>query len=156
MFNKLTADKARGNIWDFGLNVSRDLMRWNMVNIAAGVLLISRRGFWRGFGSQNIGWGLINIGIATVGGRAMRQRHQKTGLNPITAHQHAKQEASNLKRILLVNAGLDVLYMLGGWRFAHSRNWNERREHGIGLGIVLQGGLLLIFDLWKASRVPVK
>ncbi len=142
------------NIWDFGLKVSRDLLRWNLINILAGTVLISRRGFWRGFGSQNIGWGLINILIAIFGGRSMRQRRQAAESNLLLQPQKQRQEAHSLKRILLINAGLDVLYMIGGWHFARTRRWNERREYGIGFGIILQGALLLFFDLWKASRIP--
>jgi hypothetical protein len=139
------------NIWDFSLNISRDLLRWNVINILGGGFLLSRPGFWRGFGSQNIGWGVINIAIAILG-RRMQQKRRHEPSSQSAAVQ--LKEARSLRLILLINAGLDVVYMLGGWRFADAQAWNKRQQRGMGFGIILQGFLLLIFDLWKASRVP--
>jgi hypothetical protein len=150
-------DEARhlmnNNIWDFSLQVSRDLLRWNVLNILGGSLLLPRPGFWRGFGSQNIGWGMINIGIALFGRRMQNKRRSEAAAHSPSVQQ---KEATNLRRILLINAGLDVVYILGGWRFANNQPWNKRQQRGMGFGIMLQGFFLLIFDLYKASRVPGK
>jgi hypothetical protein len=141
------------NIWDFSLKVSHDLLRWNFINVLSGGLLLLRPGFWRGFGSQNIGWGVINIGIALLGKRAQKKRSRESDAYLIST-QH--KEARKLRQILLINAGLDVLYMFGGWRFANNQPWNKRQQRGVGFGIIFQGFLLLIFDLWKASQIPNK
>ena len=49
-----------------------------------------------------------------------------------------------------VNTGLDVLYVLGGWRAMRGRGSADTRWRGRGLGIVLQGGFLFFFDLLNA------
>ncbi|MBC8170802.1 MAG: hypothetical protein H7X77_04000 [Anaerolineae bacterium] len=140
------------NIWEFSNQLSQRLFRWNLLNILSGLWLASRGGFWRGFGSQNIGWGIINIAIAAVGSIMMRRRY-KTLPDPNTPTIQ-RQESRSLKRLLLLNAGLDIFYMLGGWRFARSRTWNDYQAQGIGYGIIIQGLLLFIFDLTQAAQVP--
>jgi hypothetical protein len=52
----------------------------------------------------------------------------------------------------LVNAGLDVLYVAGGTALALRRGQNDPYWRGVGQGIVLQGGFLLLFDLWHGLR----
>ncbi|MBC8098943.1 MAG: hypothetical protein H7Y11_05835 [Armatimonadetes bacterium] len=137
-------------IWAFSALVSRRLWRWNVINMVAGALLVGRTGFWRGFGSQNLAWGVINIAIAVFGTVANRRR-LKTIADPL-APQVVAKETHNLRRLLLINAGLDVVYMLGGWRFAASST--DAQRQGVGWGIVLQGALLLIFDVTQAAQVP--
>lgn len=139
-------------IWDFSQQLSQRLVRWNLINILGGLWLAGRGGFWRGFGSQNIGWGVINIAIAAVGSIMTRRRYQ-TLPNP-DAPVIQRQESRNLKRLLLLNAGLDIFYMFGGLRFARSRAWHDQQQQGIGYGIILQGLLLFIFDLTQAAQVP--
>jgi len=137
-------------IWGFNEQLTRRLFAWNVVNIAIG-MLVGRGDEWqRGVGSQSVGWGLVNIGIALIGGRATRQRALKPDAHtPATLHK----EARNLRRLLWINSGLDVLYMLGGW-------WLARREaarpfrRGMGHGIIVQGALLLLFDVIHALDVP--
>ncbi|MCC6615742.1 MAG: hypothetical protein IT320_19890 [Anaerolineae bacterium] len=62
------------------------------------------------------------------------------------------REGNNLRRLLWINAGLDILYMIGGW-------WTTLRARkpwlrGVGLGVILQGLALFIFDLFHASQTP--
>jgi hypothetical protein len=140
------------SIWQFSRILSQRLLVWNLVNLAAGLLLIQRGGFWRGVGSQCLGWGTINIGIA-LGGRFLTERRRSTLADP-EAPSVVNQEARSLRRILWINAGLDVLYMLGGWRLAAVRGAEDAQWRGIGQGIMLQGGLLLLFDVIHALLVP--
>lgn len=141
------------NIWQFNEMLLRRLLAWNIPNVAAGLWLLQRAGFWQGFGSQSIGWGFINLGIATVG-RAVTRRRLAALDDPYVTDVMVK-ETRNLRRILWVNTGLDVLYMLGGWQFARTQGHHNQWRRGAGWGIVLQGWLLFVFDLihaWLLSR----
>jgi hypothetical protein len=136
------------DIWEFSADVSEQLLTWNMFNIIAGVIISRRGGVLRGFASQNIGWGMINSAIALLGHR-MNLRRMATIDDPEDpAVQRA--ESRNLRLILAVNGLLDILYILGGRRIARGTNLLSMRR-GIGLGIMVQGALLFLFD-WKMLR----
>ena len=97
----------------------------------------------RGVGEQYVGWGVINALIALIGRQgASRQRS--------AAPSDAAAQKRTLSRLLWVNTGLDVLYVLGGWRAMRGRGSADARWRGRGLGIVLQGGFLFFFDLLNA------
>jgi hypothetical protein len=136
------------DVWKFSADVSDRLLTWNMFNIIAGVIIGRRGGILRGFASQNIGWGMINSAIALLGHR-MNLRRMATIDDPEDpAVQRA--ESRNLRLILAVNGLLDILYILGGRRIARGTNLLSMRR-GIGLGIMVQGALLFLFD-WKMLR----
>jgi hypothetical protein len=115
--------------------IAQRLLLWGAISTGGGVILqLSRRPFWIGFGQQAIGWGLIDALIALIAGRsAARSINGRT-----------------LRRILLINAGLDVLYMLGGFLFARTKGAADDKLRGQGWGIVLQGLFLFKFDLIHA------
>lgn len=140
------------SIWQFNFILARRLLAWNIVNVLVGLVLSLGSAFWRGFGSQAIGWGGINLGIALVG-RYVTERRFAQHDDPFSA-QTAQTEARNLRRLLWFNSGLDVLYILGGWRLARTRGQRESFWRGTGWGIVLQGALLLIFDVIHARQTP--
>ncbi|MBN1812420.1 MAG: hypothetical protein JXA14_11325 [Anaerolineae bacterium] len=64
------------------------------------------------------------------------------------------REARNLRRILLINTGLDVLYVTGGVILALTLGGDSPFWCGNGWGIVVQGGFLFFFDLLHALGVP--
>ncbi|MDZ4763294.1 MAG: hypothetical protein SGI73_01995 [Chloroflexota bacterium] len=135
------------NIWQFSSLVSQRLLSWNIINLLVGVALV-RRGR-RGVGSQFAGWALINIAIALFGDRATQARAQKPdAISPLIR----EGQATNLRRLLWINAGLDLLYMLGGALFAARAKTKQRR--GMGIGIIIQGAFLFIFDVLHAPQVP--
>lgn len=138
------------NIWKFQRVLSQRLIAWNLFNFAAGFWLSKRGEFWRGFGSQHLGWSLINFAIAFFGLRANSRRIlQPDRYDPAVM----QREGRKLRLILWVNSGLDLLYMLGGFRLAR-RSASKPMLQGIGWGIVLQGALLFVFDVLHAPRVP--
>ncbi len=140
------------SIWQFNETLARRLFAWNIVNIMLGSTLSLRSGWWRGFGSQAVGWGVINMGIAVIGSMITRRRFtQQTQPN---ASAIIDREAGNLRRILWINSGLDVLYMIGGWGLAATRGQKDKFWQGAGHGIILQGFLLLVFDVIHALVVP--
>jgi hypothetical protein len=119
----------------FTQTIMRRLLLWGALSTIGGVLLqFSRKPFWIGVGQQAIGWGLIDALIALLAGRARSK--------PLSSE--------TLRRILLINAALDVLYMLGGFIFARTKGAADEKLRGQGWGIVLQGWFLFKFDLIHA------
>ena len=100
------------NIWGLNVLLTRRLFGWNVVNMAAGVVLARNAdALWRGIGSQAVGWSVINFIIAIFGGSAIQKRSLKPdAFNP----EILAKESRNLRRLLWINAGLDVGYMVGG------------------------------------------
>lgn len=120
--------------------VTRRLLGWSAASIAAGLpLAASGRPLLRGLGHQFIAWGAVDGALALAG----RWAGSRPGAPPESA-----QQVDTLRRVLLVNAGLDVLYMAGGAALMLRRGQDNPYWQGAGVGIMLQGGFLLVFDLW--------
>lgn len=150
-----TSSKTERGIWVFQERVSTLLFNWNAANIAVGLIGWTRGGFWRGVGSQAVGWGLINWTIAATGSHFGRKRRE--ALPDPDSPEVFKQEQTNLRNILWVNWGLDLLYIWGGWRFLRGAKPSESVRAGTGAGIMLQGLFLFIFDsLMLREVVEVK
>ena len=139
------------DIWRFQRILSIRLIQWALASIGLGALLSLGTKFWRGVGSQFIGWGVINVAIAYVGGRMADQRVQT--LPDPYAPEILHREGANLQRLLWINALLDLVYMRGGQWLA--RNGGAYRR-GMGVGIFVQGLALFIFDLIHANDTPVE
>jgi hypothetical protein len=137
-------------VWQFGEMLMNRLMQWAGYSVFAGVVLLPRDRFWRAFGLQAIAWGLIDAAIAYYGGRGMRERSAQP--NADQPETRAK-EAKNLRLLLLVNAGLDLLYMRFGRQMADHAG-RDAFKRGTGWGIVAQGMFLFFFDLFHAIGVP--
>ncbi len=119
----------------FTQTIMRRLLLWGALSTLGGVLLqFSRKPFWIGVGQQAIGWGVIDTLIALIAGRATSRSFS----------------GRILRRVLLFNAALDVLYMLGGFIFARTKGATDEKLRGQGWGIVLQGLFLFKFDLIHA------
>ncbi|MBK7216945.1 MAG: hypothetical protein IPH95_07770 [Candidatus Promineofilum sp.] len=129
-------------LWRFQRRLTSLLLGWAAASIGTGLVLW--RGddpLRRGVGEQYAGWGVINAIIALV---ARRPPAQANMLVETAARKRT------LSRLLWVNTGLDVLYILGGRRVMRNRGATDARWRGRGLGIVLQGGFLFFFDLLNA------
>ena len=129
-------------LWRFQQRLTGMLLGWAAASIATGLAL--RRGgdaLRRGVGEQFVGWGVVNAIIAIIGRRPPTEANM---LVEVAARQRT------LARLLWVNTGLDVLYVLGGWRVMQGRGAADARWRGRGLGIMLQGGFLFFFDLLHA------
>lgn len=102
------------------------LGRWAAASVAAGALL-SVPSTTRGFGRQTLAWGAIDGAIAAVGARRRAAR--------------GPTDPARLRRVLLVNAGLDVGYLAtGGWLV------RDGRWRGDGVAVLVQGLFLLVLD----------
>ena len=127
------------SVQPFTQTIMRRLLRWGALSTVGGVLLhFTRQPFWIGVGQQAIGWGIIDALIALFAGRSTSKSFS----------------GRTLRRVLLINTGLDVLYMLGGFIFARTRGANDEKQRGQGWGIVLQGLFLFKFDLIHALLAP--
>jgi len=141
---RVTSIARERGIWAFQERVSTLLFNWNAVNIVTGLMTGQRGGFWRGFGSQAVGWGLINGIIAVVGSHFGRKRRDT--LPEPDSLEVFEKEKTTLRNVLWVNWALDLLYVWGGWQFLRGAKPNDSVRAGIGVGIMLQGLLLFIFD----------
>jgi hypothetical protein len=139
------------NIWQFQERVSRRLTVWALFSIVTGLLMRFGNKFWRGVGGQFIGWGFVNLMIAVFGQSAANQRNTSYD-NPAVREVRDKERRS-LGRALWFNAGLDVLYILGGRAWA-GRDKGDGSQSGNGVGVMIQGAFLLVFDIVHGLALP--
>jgi len=139
-------------IWDFQDVLSRRLLVWSALSVIAGALLVAfdASAWWRGFGVQALAWGAIDGAIALFGQLTARKRRAASA----GGAERLEREARNLRRILWINTGLDVLYVAGGLILASTRGVENPFLAGTGWGVIVQGGFLFIFDLLHALAVP--
>lgn len=98
------------DIWAFQEQLTKRLAAWAILSMLAGGLTVPAGGLWQALGTQCLAWGAINLGIAFLGRRNMRRRAAQPGWD----EGGLRKETEKLRRILLINSGLDVLYVAGG------------------------------------------
>jgi hypothetical protein len=115
-----------------------------VANTVAGLGLwkFGRDDATRAFGQQSAMWGLVDLGIAGV-----------SLLRPAG-------DDLRIRKVLLINAALDVGYIAGGAHVAHYRSSfggrvSPQAARGHGLAVVVQGAQLLTFDLWHARQLGI-
>jgi hypothetical protein len=141
------------NIWQFQSHLTRRLLNWSFLSLAIGIFLqIHGSRFVRGLGQQFAAWGLIDALIAIFGKRSAQKR-QANLMDPL-ASEITSQESRKLRMILWINAGLDIGYMAGGIGLALTKGNENTGWRGHGIGIIIQGGFLMIFDLIHALKIP--
>ncbi|UFH53361.1 DUF6992 family protein [Spirosoma sp. KNUC1025] len=117
-----------------------------LANIAVGAVAAGQTsGETKYFHKMNSYWNLVNLGIAGAGllGSRKRTTDSETLADAVRKHE-------NMKQILLINAGLDVAYVVGGAYLrerAESHPDKADQLRGYGKSIMAQGGFLLAFDL---------
>lgn len=123
------------------------LLSWGIGSVVVGAgLATARRDLIRQFGLQAVAWGAIDAALA-FNGRITACRKQS---DPTTS---PTKEAAKFQRIVAINAGLDVLYILGGLQLSRDR---RGARQGMGRGIAIQGAFLLVYDLiltWQSGRM---
>lgn len=135
-------------LWPLQTRIGRHLLVWSALSIIGGSFLFFLTPFWRGVGMQALVWGGIDAAIAGFG---LLQLRRKRGRPDADKPETLTREARSLRRTLLINAGLDVLYVVGG--IVVSVNFEADFARGNGVGIIIQGGFLLLFDTFYALRV---
>ncbi len=152
---------AAADVWTEQERISRQLAGWAVASMVAGstaAVLGHVRGIpaLRAFGGQNAAWGAVDLAIAAFG-QLRRRGRLATIEDPYAQHVQA-DEWRSLRRVLLVNAGLDIGYVAAG---AAGVAWSMRRKGplpaaaGHSAAVILQGGFLLVFDTVHARRAPV-
>lgn len=118
---------------------------WGAVNVAGGLsgYFIASDKEWQAFHGMNAIWGAVN-GVIAVGGYIGARKEVGKDFTAETAYERFRSG----KRLYLINAGLDVLYIgtgaaLTAWAPQSNNNpmWS-----GFGKSVMLQGVALLIFD----------
>jgi hypothetical protein len=140
------------DIYQLQRTISQQLLAWSGLSILIGLwlTLTKRDPNRRGFGQQAAAWGAIDAVIA-IGGKIAADRH---AAKPTAQHLSIQQkEAKDLRRLLWLNTGLDVLYVLSGLALARRPDPNGRGWRGHGWGIVVQGFFLFWFDLFHALEL---
>ena len=145
--------------WRHAARISAQLAAWGLASVALGAaLLLMGPLAWlpaevvpvaRGFGIQCLVWGAIDGAIALLGMRDLRRR-RAAGEHTEAGGSHAF--AARLRKLLRLNAGLDVVYVLAG--LALVLLWRTPEGLGHGLGVMVQGGFLLAFDGWHGWLAP--
>jgi hypothetical protein len=113
--------------------LTRVLGSWAAASVLAGAAL-STSPRTRGFGRQTVAWGAVDAAIAGWGVRGRRRR--------------GPTEPQRLRRVLLLNAGLDVGYLGAGAWLVRDGRWR-----GDGLAVLVQGAFLLWLDTTAAQEL---
>lgn len=117
---------------------------------AAGNILVGTYGNFKSSGEAkyfhqfNTMWNVVNLGIAAFGylNAVNSDPSSMTSLEII-------KDYNSLQSFLLLNAGLDVAYIMTGF-YLKERSKNSsssERLRGYGNSLLLQGGFLLAFDI---------
>ncbi|MEO8110520.1 MAG: hypothetical protein ABI594_10825 [Ginsengibacter sp.] len=119
------------------------LATWGGINLLySGIAAGSASGSNQYFHRMNLAWGGVNFAIGTLG-YLLTKNKEGYGYAQ-TLH---KQQA--MEKIYLLNTGLDVAYIVGGFYFRERAN-NIAAKHdrlkGYGNSIILQGSALFVYD----------
>lgn len=121
------------------------LTGWGGANLVGGITgyAIADDPEWRSFHGMNALWGGINGTIGVLGYLGARKEANKS-FDKDEAYERFKQS----KKIYLINAGLDVLYIGTGAAFIGFSDefQTPSRWRGFGKSIIYQGAVLLVFD----------
>ena len=106
--------------------------------------------FQKGVGVHFFGWGFIDAIIALFGLFNNRRNEQS---EQASDPEFVANEARKLSLALWVNGGLDIFYVLGGLWLYRKKGEDDAKWRGQGIGVIIQGGFLLIFDVWHALKL---
>jgi hypothetical protein len=135
--------------WEREVALARTTAVWGVASVLGGLGFARRfRGdpWRRAFGLQNAGWGAVDLAVVVVA--ETRRRRRMARLADPREPAELREEGRRLRRILLVNVGLDAGYVVGGLAL-----WRWRRTGaaaGASAGIVAQGTFLLAHDAHHA------
>jgi hypothetical protein len=138
-----TFNKERLNINKKGMAV---LNIWSLGNIAWGTVgVFNSEGATKQFHSMNIIWNGINVALAAPAYFAARK-----GKFDLSLRQTYKEQ-QKAEKTFLINAGLDIGYIVGGlYLTERSKSNTDKTRHDLNLGygnsFMLQGGFLFLLD----------
>lgn len=118
---------------------------WAVGNILIGSYgNFTTTGVTKYFHQFNVMWNVVNLGIATFG--------YFNSVNKKTIDQSQIdiiKDFNSLQNFLLLNAGLDVAYIIAGF-YLKEKSTRHKRSNllaGYGNSLILQGSFLLLFDV---------
>lgn len=119
---------------------------WSVANIATGAAgyFATDNKEWKAFHGMNAVWGAVNLGIAGMGWAGARKE-----MNAHYSCDEMLHRYESTKRLFLLNAGLDVLYISSGvYLQEHARTVSKDPDtwRGFGKSVTMQGIFLLVFD----------
>ena len=120
------------------------LASWAGLNIIGGSALYFMDESNQSFHQMNAIWNVVNAGLAAGGLIGASRDVSGWSLTKSIEAQH------NLEKIFLLNAGLDLGYIMGGlflWQLGDEYPARADQFAGWGTSIALQGGFLMLFDL---------
>ncbi len=119
---------------------------WAVANIVTGSIgWNNQQGHTMRYHQMNVMWNVVNLSIAGV---ALYSNFTQD--IAILSDEEMLNKHIRLENILLINAGLDVLYMGSGyWLTQRAKNGTKRADmyKGYGQSMMLQGAFLFAFDL---------
>lgn len=135
----------QGNFYGYQQRRFFLLLSWGLLSVIAGLgLQLNPKPFWKQFGIQSLLWGAIDAALALFGIIGANKKEERYALGELGTPDEQK-DARAFYRILLINTGLDVGYVgLGVWLMQRFKARADRR--GMGLGILIQGLWLFLFD----------
>lgn len=118
---------------------------WAVGNILVGSYgNFTTTGVTKYFHQFNVMWNVVNLGLATFG--------YFNSVNKKTIDQSQIdiiKDFNSLQNFLLLNAGLDVAYIIAGF-YLKEKSTRHKRSNllaGYGNSLILQGSFLLLFDV---------
>lgn len=129
------------SFWSWQEQALGGLLAWGAGSVVAGLAgARAEDDALRHAARQAASWGIVDLGLA-VNGRRSARRQRGTASAEETA-----EAVHRFRRILAINAALDVCYVLGGALLLRSAG-PDRRRAGTGLGIIVQGLFLGVYDV---------
>jgi hypothetical protein len=127
------------------------LLAWGAGNVLAGTAIaLTRSGTRRAIAVQAIGWGAVDASIA-IYAQCVARKHATSARAGMYGARHVQDRARQFGQLLAVQTGADVVYVVAGSVVAakSKRPW----VRGTALGVVIQGGALLLYDLALSIRM---
>jgi hypothetical protein len=119
------------------------LSAYGVANIIYGSIASSNStGSTKYFHKMNVLWNGVTLGI--VGISTIFSKKEK-----VLSYRGSLKKQSEIEKIFLFNAGLDLAYIAGGSYLkerSKTSTKNSSRLRGYGESVMLQGGVLLFFD----------
>jgi hypothetical protein len=119
---------------------------WSILNLVSSPIASNlTQGDVKYFHRMNGYWNIVNFGLVAF---TVYSQHNidYSGLSAA----ESLNNMNSLENLLLINAGLDVAYVTGGFLLMErSKNVKEKKDmlKGFGKSLILQGSFLLVFDL---------
>jgi len=119
------------------------LAGWAGLNIISGSIgWATTKNESKYFNQMNVAWNVVNLGVSLP---SLLRKHPEN-----LSNQEIMRQQHTIEKVLLLNTGLDVAYITGGFllkEMSKNNPDNYHRYQGFGNSLLLQGGFLFAFDI---------